>query len=439
MSDIQIGLLSILGILLLIQSGMHVSVALLLLSFCGVWAMKDNGIIAGKMLSLAAAESISSYAFGVIPLFVLMGLLVGASDIGRDTFDVCNRLFRRMRGGLGVSTVAANAVFAAVQGTTIASASVFTKVAVPELIRLGYTPRFSVGVVAGSSVLGMLIPPSLLLILYGIVAEVSIGQMFTAGIIPGILLAFAFVVLIGYLVRRHPKFVGEGALKLTKPDPETDASAMELAGMISPILILIAIVLGGIYGGLFTPTEAGGVGALAALLIAVLKRRLSWAAFKDVLIETGYVTASISFLLIAAHLYANMLALSGLPDFMGHWIETTNIGLVGVLIVYLIAIILLGTILDSASIMLILLPLVVPVMAKLGVDLVWFGIITVIAVEIGLLTPPLGIACFVIRANLEGDGITLGDIFRGAAPFALTMLIVLALVVAIPWLATGLL
>lgn len=439
MSDIQIGLLSILGILLLIQSGMHVSVALLLLSFGGVWAMKDNGVIAGKMLSLAAAESISSYAFGVIPLFVLMGLLVGASDIGRDTFDVCNRLFRRMRGGLGVSTVAANAVFAAVQGTTIASASVFTKVAVPELIRLGYTPRFAVGVVAGSSVLGMLIPPSLLLILYGIVAEVSIGQMFTAGIIPGILLAFAFVVLIGYLVRRHPRFVGEGALKLAEPDPETDASAMELIVLISPIVILIAIVLGGIYGGLFTPTEAGGVGALAALILAIAKRRLSWAAFKDVLIETGYVTASISFLLIAAHLYANMLALSGLPDFMGHWIETTNIGLVGVLIVYLIAIILLGTILDSASIMLILLPLVVPVMAKLGVDLVWFGIVTVIAVEIGLLTPPLGIACFVIRANLEDDRITLGDIFCGAAPFALTMLIVLALVVAIPWLATGLL
>lgn len=439
MSDIQIGLLSILGILLLIQSGMHVSVALLLLSFCGVWAMKDNGIIAGKMLSLAAAESISSYAFGVIPLFVLMGLLVGASDIGRDTFDVCNRLFRRMRGGLGVSTVAANAVFAAVQGTTIASASVFTKVAVPELIRLGYTPRFAVGVVAGSSVLGMLIPPSLLLILYGIVAEVSIGQMFTAGIMPGILMALAFVVLIGYLVRRHPKFVGEGALKLAKPNPETDASPMQLAGLISPILILIAIVLGGIYGGLFTPTEAGGVGALAALLLAVLKRRLSWASFKDVLIETGYVTASISFLLIAAHLYANMLALSGLPDFMGNWIETTNIGLVGILIVYLVVIILLGTILDSASIMLILLPLVVPVMANLGVDLVWFGIVTVIAVEIGLLTPPLGIACFVIRANLEDDRITLGDIFRGAAPFAATMVIVLALVVAIPWLATGLL
>lgn len=439
MSDIQIGLLSIVGILLLIQSGMHVAIALLLLSFCGVWWMKTNVVIAGKMLSLAAAESISSYAFGVIPLFVLMGLLVGASDIGRDTFDVCNRLFRRLRGGLGVSTVAANAVFAAVQGTTIASASVFTKVAVPQLMRLGYTPRFSVGVVAGSSVLGMLIPPSLLLILYGIVAEVSIGQMFTAGIIPGILLAFAFVVLIGYLVRCHPKFVGPEALQPGKADTENDLSGWQLLVMIAPILILILIVLGGIYGGVFTPTEAGGVGALAALLLAILKKRLTWASFKNVLIETGYVTASISFLLIAAHLYANMLALSGLPDFMGHWIETANMGLIGVLIVYLIAIILLGTILDSASIMLILLPLVVPVMAKLGVDLIWFGIITVIAVEIGLLTPPLGIACFVIRANLEDDRISLGDIFYGAAPFALTMLVVLVLVVAIPWLATGLL
>lgn len=441
MSDIQIGLLSIVGILLLIQSGMHVSVALLLLSFIGVWAMKANVIIAGNMLSLAMAESIASYAFGVIPLFVLMGLLVGASDIGRDTFDVCNHLFRRMRGGLGVSTVAANAVFAAVQGTTIASASVFTKVAVPQLMRLGYTPRFSVGVVAGSSVLGMLIPPSLLLILYGIVAEVSIGQMFTAGIIPGIILSLAFVGLIGYLVRRHPKFVGEAATKTLADDAtgEPDPTAGELILKIAPIVILVLIVLGGIYGGVFTPTEAGGVGALAALLLAIAKRRLNWASFKDVLIETGYVTASISFLLIAAHLYANMLALSGLPDFMGHWIETADMGLVSILIIYLIVIILLGTILDSASIMLILLPLIVPVMIKLNVDLIWFGIITVIAVEIGLLTPPLGMACFVIRANLQDDRITLGDIFRGAAPFALTMVLVLALVVAVPWLAVGLL
>jgi C4-dicarboxylate transporter, DctM subunit len=437
MSDIEIGLITIVGMLLLIQTGMHVAVALLLLSFLGVWAMKDSMTIAGNMLSLAASESIASYTFGVIPLFVVMGLFVGASDIGRDTFEVCNQLFRRIRGGLGISTVAANAVFAAVQGTTIASASVFTKIAVPQLIRLGYTPRFSVGVVAGSSVLGMLIPPSLLLILYGILAEVSIGQMFTAGIMPGLVLSLAFAALISYLVRRHPGFVGAGA---DAPfDPGALASTAQLMLKIAPILLLVLIVLGGIYGGLFTPTEAGGVGAAAALLLALARRRLGWRAFWGVLVESGYVTASISFLLIAAHLYANMLALSGLPDFMGQWIETTQLGLLPVLMVYLVVIIALGTILDSASIMLILLPLIVPVMADLGVDLVWFGIVTIIAVEIGLLTPPLGMACFVIKSNLEDQGITLGDIFIGAAPFALIMVAVLALVVAVPWLSLGLL
>jgi C4-dicarboxylate transporter, DctM subunit len=436
MSDIQIGLLTIVGILLLIQSGMHVAISLLLLSFVGVWAMKANVIIAGNMLSLAALESISAYAFGVIPLFVFMGLLVGASEIGRDTFDVCNQVFRKARGGLGMSTVAANAVFAAVQGTTIASASVFTKIAVPELIRLGYTKRFSVGVVAGSSVLGMLIPPSLLLILYGIVAEVSIGQMFTAGILPGLLLALTFGLLITVLIRVFPGFVGTGvAIGEGTGSGPLLLTGKEQITKISPIVGLILIVLGGIYGGVFTPTEAGGVGALAALLLSVAKRKLNWKKFWDVAMEAGYVTASISFLLIAAHLYANMLALSGLPDFMGAWIEQTDLGFAAILIVYLIVIVLLGTILDSASIMLILLPLVVPVMAKLGVDLVWFGIITVIAVEIGLLTPPLGMACFVIRANLDDNDITLNDIFYGAAPFALAMVAVLILVVVFPWFA----
>lgn len=436
MSDIQIGLLTIVGILLLIQSGMHVAISLLLLSFLGVWAMKGTMIIAGNMLSLAALESISSYAFGIIPLFVFMGLLVGASDIGRDTFDVCNNFFRHRRGGLAMSTVAANAVFAAVQGTTIASASVFTKIAVPELLRLNYTKRFAVGVVAGSSVLGMLIPPSLLLIIYGIVAEVSIGKLFAAGIVPGILMALMFALLITVMIRIYPQFVGTGSA-IGEGGDEVDnvMSAREKFYKITPIIGLVVIVLGGIYGGFFTPTEAGGVGALAALLMALAKRKLGWKRFWGVAMEAGYVTASISFLLIAAHLYASMLALSGLPDFMGKWIEQTDLNFAAILIIYLIVIVLLGTILDSASIMLILLPLIIPVMSEMGVDLVWFGIITVIAVEIGLLTPPLGIACFVIRANLADDDISLNDIFIGAAPFAVAMLGVLILVICVPWLA----
>ena len=182
MSNLQIGLLSIIGILVLIYTGMHVSIALALLSFLGVWLIRDNFTIASKMLALAADDSINKYEFGVVPLFVLMGMFISVSEIGRDMFQVANRIFNRVRGGLGIATVAANAVFAAVTGISIASAAVFTKVAVPEMIRLGYRPRFAVGVVSGSSVLGMLIPPSLLLILFGVITETSIGDLFTAGI-----------------------------------------------------------------------------------------------------------------------------------------------------------------------------------------------------------------------------------------------------------------
>ncbi len=318
MSDIEIGLLSIAGIVLLVQLGMHVAVALILLSFFGVWAIKGNMIIAGNLLQISAFEGIHAYNFGVIPLFVLMGLLVGSSGIGRDTFGVASQVFRRVRGGLGMATVSANAIFAAVNGSSIASASVFTKIAVPELLRLGYTPRFSVGVVAGSSVLGMLIPPSMLLIVLGIVAELSIGDLFTAGIVPGILLAAAYCATIYILVRFFPGFVGASGTDL-------DAHmVIETTGVmlrkIAPIVLLIILVLGGIYTGWFTPIEAGAIGALGALFLSAARRKLNLRILWGVLGETGNVAASILFLMIAANLYSNMLALSGLPYFISQWL-----------------------------------------------------------------------------------------------------------------------
>ncbi|MDF2232246.1 TRAP transporter large permease subunit [Albimonas sp. CAU 1670] len=434
MTNVEIGLASIVAILLLIQTGMHVSICLMAVSFLGVWLVKGRIAVAGALLSQAALDSVARYSFGVIPLFVLMGVLVGVSGMGRDVFDVAGQMFRKVRGGLGIATVFANAVFAAVNGTSIASASVFTRIAVPELIRQGYTPRFSVGVVAGSSVLGMLIPPSLLLILFGILSESSIGALFTAGILPGLLLALLYSLLILGLATFAPGFVGRPS--------NADLRIMgrgEMATRSLPVLILIAVVLGGIYGGVFTPTEAGAVGALGALVIALAKRRLTARGFWDMLVETGHVTASITFLIIGAHMYSRLLALTGLPRAMNGLLEGLNLGLNGVLILYLAMIVLLGTILDSASILLILLPLMLPVIESFGVDLVWFGIVTIIAVEVGLLTPPLGVACFVIKTNLEDRTITLGDIFIGAAPFALTMVLAIALVFAFPWLATALL
>ena len=435
-SRAQIAVVSVIFVLFLVYAGVHVGVALSLLSFVCVWIMRDNFAIAGKLLALAAAEGLQQYEFGVIPLFVLMGLFVSVSDIGKDTYDVANHLFRRFKAGLGTATVGANAVFAAVTGTSIASASVFTKVAVPEMLRFGYRPRFAVGVVAGSSVLGMLIPPSLLLILFGILAETSIGDLFIAGIVPGLLLAGAYCALIWVMARRFPDRVA--ARETLERETRSEMSARELSIKIAPIVLLILIVLGGIYGGVFTATEAGAVGALGALILTLVKRRLTWKTFWDALSETGHVTAAICFLLIAAQAYSRMIAMSGVPNLMEQYILASGLGYAGLLAVYIVVLILLGTILDAGSIMLITVPLAVPALAAFDIDLVWFGIVTIIAVEIGLLTPPLGLACFVIHNNLQDRRIKVEDIFWGAAPFALTMLVVLILVTVFPWIALAL-
>lgn len=435
MSNVEIGMLSLVAIVVLIQTGLHVAVAMTMVSFVGVVLVRGDASVAGALLTHAALESVARYSFGVIPLFVLMGVLVGVSGLGRDLFDVAGQVFRRVRGGLAIATVCANAVFAAVNGTSIASASVFTKVAVPELVKQGYTARFSVGVVAGSSVLGMLIPPSLLLILFGILAEVSIGALFTAGIVPGLMLAALFIVLILFLTKYFPGFTGVADNSLS----DALMSRKEMISKSAPIAVLVLLVLGGIYGGFFTPTEAGGVGAMGALVIAVLRRRLGLKQFRDMLIETGHVTASITFLIIAAHMYSRLLALTGLPGAMVGMLTAAGFGILAVLVIYLIAIIILGTILDSASILLILLPLIIPVVVQFDVNLIWFGILTIVAVEVGLLTPPLGVACFVIKANLDDKTIPLSNIFAGAAPFALVMLLFTALILLFPGIATVLL
>jgi tripartite ATP-independent transporter DctM subunit len=431
MSDIQIGLLSIVGILFLIYSGMHVAIALTLLSFLGVGLIRDNWTIASKMLALAASDSISGYIFGVVPLFVLMGLLISVSGIGKDTFDVANRLFKGVRGGLGISTVAANAVFAAVTGISIASAAVFTKVAVPEMIRLGHRPRFAVGVVTGSSVLGMLIPPSLLLILFGVLTETSIGDLFKAGIMPGILLSTAYSLAILWMAYKIPGYVGE-----IRSGPDAWSGVQMSVGQaiwkLTPIVLLIALVLGGIYAGWFTPTESGAVGALGALVLTLGKRQLDWVKLWQVLTETGHVTVSILFLLIAANIYGRMLALSGITGFVGTWIGESGLGLYAILSIYLVVVLLMGTILDSTSIMMIIVPLIYPIMHAMGVDFVWFGLVTVIAIEVGLITPPLGIAAFVVKSTLDDQSITLNDVFIGSLPYVVIMILVLVLVVIFP-------
>ncbi|RJR35526.1 MAG: TRAP transporter large permease [Desulfobacteraceae bacterium] len=431
MTDIVVALLSIAGILLLISAGLPVAFSLSVLSFLGVWHIKGSFDIASTMMAQAAADSVNGYIYGVIPLFVLMGMLVSISGMGKDTFDVANRVFRRIRGGLGIATVVANAVFAAVTGVSIASAAVFSKVAVPEMIRLGHKPRFAVGVVSGSSVLGMLIPPSLLLILFGVLTETSIGDLFIGGIGPGILLSAIYCTGILVMAYRFPHYVGNsGGTNATASCPEL--SMGRALWKAAPILALIGLVLGGIYSGWFTPTESGAAGALGAMLIALCKRQLSPSKLWQVLMETGNVTVAILFLFFAASMYGRMLALSGLTGFVGEVIGNSGLGVYSVLTMYLFIILLMGMILDSASIMMIIVPLLYPVMKNFGVDFVWWGILTLITIEVGLLTPPLGMAVFVVQSSLDDQSINVTDIFAGSLPFVLMMMVLIALLVFFP-------
>jgi tripartite ATP-independent transporter DctM subunit len=278
----------------------------------------------------------------------------------------------------------------------------------------------------------MLIPPSVMLIIYALIAEQSVADLFTAGIVPGLLLSLSYVVAIVAMARFAPRYVG-GQEYSDRAADGGDMSPRELLAKIGPFVVLILLVLGGIYGGLFTPTEAGAVGALGAFVIALIKRKLSRSGLWTVLVETGHIAASILMLIVAATMYSRMLALSGLPSDLGEWISQSEIGLYGILAIYVVLLILMGTILDTTSIILIMVPLFLPVMDPYNINLVWFGIVTIVGAEIGLLTPPLGIACYVIKASLAAEErISLYDIFAGAFPFAVIMLLVLILLIAFP-------
>lgn len=432
MTGLEIGAFAILALVILIYLGLPIGVGMLFVSFIAVSFIR-NDAVAIRMVGSVANDSLREYLFAVVPLFVLMGLLVTVSKVGKDTFDVFERLLRRVTAGLGIATVFANAVFASITGISIASASVFSRVAVPEMARHGYTKQFATGVVAGSSVLGMLIPPSLLMIIYAVLAEESVGRMFLAGIGPGLLLTGAFTLTIVGLARFRPDFVFESAE--TPVDMEaTSAGAIFLKAV--PIISLVTLVLGGLYGGFLNPTEAGAVGALGALVIAIARRSLNPRSFWSLLVETGQITVSVLFLIMAATFFSRMLTMSGLPNWLAQSLLESAIGPYGFLFVFLALVILLGCLIDSISIMLILLPIALPVAKAAGFDLIWFGVLTVVAVEIGLLTPPFGLSVYTIKSALRDDDLSVGDIFRGAFPFVLAMIATLLVLVAIPQIST---
>lgn len=434
MGPLEIGIASVIAIVFLIYLGLYIPIALGVVSFVSIWFMRDNFDLAMNLLKIAISDSVMEYTFATVPLFTFMGLIVSKAGMGNDIYDVMNATFQRVKGGVGMATVGANAVFAAVTGSSIASASVFSTVAVPQMLRYGYNPRFAVGVVAGSSVLGMIIPPSAMLIIYSFVAEQSVGDMFLAGVVPGLILAVAYVISIALVGRFIPSWIG-GTIPI-------DAAKMSTGEFISktlPLVSLVTVVLGGIYTGWLTPVEAGAAGALLGLLISVVRRRMSLKTFWEALLETGHITAAILFLITAASIYSRMLGLAGLPNMLGDIIAQNQLSFTAIMVIYVALMLFLGTLLDTASIILIVVPLFLPLIEPMGLSLVWFGIVTVVGAEIGLLTPPLGISCFVIKSTLNDDRISLKDVFIGALPFALVMLAVLILLIKYPALSTAIL
>lgn len=441
MSMITIAIISLICLFILILLGVHIGFSLSLMSFVGIWLMTGRMKVAISILATTSFEAIRDYSFAVIPLFVLMGCFMTQSGVAKDLFDAMNYNMKRLPGGLGIATVISNAVFAAVTGVSVASAAVFSRICLPEMSRHRYRPGFALGAVGGSSVLGMLIPPSLLMIVYGMISETSIGKLFLAGIIPGLILAGIYCIgIIGMsiakpeLAGREKNSMGKIVAKAVEDDDNTQFLIVFLKAL--PIFVIVILVLGGIWGGFFTPTEASAVGALSTLILSVA-RGMRLKGLKKVLLESAGTTASILFLLISAQMYSRMLSMSGATVALGKTVQESSLGAGMVLFAICIILILLGCVLDSTSILLITVPLILPIAATFGWNLIWLGIVMIIVIEMGLLTPPFGMVVFAMKATI-GEGVEVEEIFKGVIPFILMMIIAVIIIIAFPSLVTWL-
>lgn len=432
MDPLSIGVFGIVLLVIFLILGVHVAVAMMVTSLVGVFWITGSFATALTLLGNTSYGALMDYMFGAIPMFVIMGMLIVHSGSSEELYDFAGSFFRHFKGGIAIGTVAANAVFAAVTGVSMASTIVFSKVAIPEMTRLGYNYRFAIGTVAGSSVLGMLIPPSVLLILFGILSEESIGKLFLAGIIPGIILGVVYCLGILLMVWVRPDLAKATPLKEKIP---WKLRKRQMLGTGSLALIIL-LVVGGIYAGFFTATEAGAIGAFLALLLILVRRKCSIAGLSSVMLGTGDTIAGIYLLFIGANIFSRMLTMSGLPGEMAAFVSSIHVGSAAVICLFLLVILIMGCILDSASIMFICLPLMVPVLNALNIDLLWFGVLSIIAVELGLLTPPFGMIAYGMPLLLSEC--TIADVFIGSIPFEIMMLLVIVLIFFFPSLCTWL-
>ena len=429
--EFAVSIISVLLILILLS--VPIVLALGTASFFGLAYLVGNFDVAVSLLSNTAYESIRSYIFAVIPLFVLMGELISKSGAAKDLYVLINNSLNKLPGRLSLATVMGNAVFGAVTGVSIASAAAFSRIAYPEMVTQKYNKTVALGSIAGSASLGMLIPPSILLIVWGVIAEISIGKLFVAGVIPGILLALMFAVFIIIYAIIKPELFGESK-KVSEIKYKSTKS--ELIGAMG-VIILIFVVLGGIWFGVFTPTESAGMGVLFALILAIIKKT-SWQDIGAAVLETGKISAPILFLLIAAQMYARLLAMGGISEVVQGFFTAFGNDFYTVLIIMVLTWFILGMFIDSVSIILLTVPLFTPIAGSLGYDPIAFAIIGIVAIEAGLLTPPLGLCVYTVKGSISDPEATLGKIFLGSIPYWIILIILVFLIAFFPGLATWL-
>jgi C4-dicarboxylate transporter, DctM subunit len=380
-----------------------------------------------NIVAQSPIRTATDLGFGVVPLFLLMGAFATTSGMSRELYDVAHRFLGHFRGGLGIATIAASGGFAAISGSSVASAATFAKVAYPEMRRFGYSPGFATGVIAAGGTLGIMIPPSVVLAVYGIITEQDIGKLFIAGIIPGILAAGMYILTINIMAFARPEQFPAA------PRANWNERLAALRG-IWAIGLLFVFVIGGIYGGIFTPTEAAGMGAGGALIIAVVRRRLSWNGFIESLVSTVRTTAAVFTILIGALIFGYFLTITQTPQMITDFITHLGIGKYMVLVLIMIFFLVLGCILDAMAMIILTIPIIFPAMMQLGFDPIWLGVIIVMTVELGLITPPVGMNVYVINGVIKE--VSLPVIFFGVLPFILMDIVRLAILIAFPVLST---
>ena len=436
MAGPEFALVVIATLLVLILCSVPVVLALGLTSFFGLAYLTGSLQIAGSLLANTTYEAIRDYVFAVIPLFVLMGEFISRSGAAADLYKLVNRAFRRLPGRLALATVGGNAVFGAVTGVSIASAAAFSRIAYPEMVRHSYNKAVALGSIAGSASLGMLIPPSVLLIVWGVISEQSIGQLFVAAILPGILLAtMFFFFLLGFAVMR-PKLFGDSTDLDAAEIEDAAARRSELIGGFGVTLLIVA-VLGGIWLGLFTPTEAAGIGALLALGLALMKG-VSLRGLGEAVLETGRISAPLLFLLMTAQMYSRLLALGGITDFIQTLFLTIGDSPLLILVIMVAVWFVLGMFIDSVSIILLTVPIFAPLAMTIGYEPLAFAIIGILAIEAGLLTPPLGLCVYTVKGAVSDPEATLSRIFSGSVPYWIILLLLVVIVSFFPQIATWL-